>query len=206
MLQLGPGSFQGPRRFLEWAKPIDLYYQYVATCDAENRRPASLTTFMKLLKQVFAKHLHFRDKSSFAQCNVCYHLRQRLPRRLQKTPKRKPPKLYPALAKSMARQTVLLNARKLSRLFFDQGNLMARGMQAATQLCVIIDGMDQSKLRCPRQCGRFTKTMERLFRPSLHICACWIHGRNCGSWFKMKAAKRIHKPRSRSCHDARPTW
>lgn len=49
--QIGPGTFQGPRRYLEHARAIDLYMQYTAHSDAENVRPASLSTFMRAYKK-----------------------------------------------------------------------------------------------------------------------------------------------------------
>ena len=47
---------------------------------------------------------------------------------------------------------------------------------AGSCLTAIIDGMDQSKFRLPRTGQRPSKLMARLFRPALHVVACWCHG------------------------------
>lgn len=41
-----------------------------------------------------------------------------------------------------------------------------------------IDGMDQSKLKTPRlgYKHRASKTFEKLYRPTLHLTVCWLHG------------------------------
>ena len=54
---LGPGSFQGPRRYLEHAQPIDLYWQYMAYAEAQGQEGAALSTFMRCFKKVFSEHL-----------------------------------------------------------------------------------------------------------------------------------------------------
>lgn len=47
-----------------------------------------------------------------------------------------------------------------------------------SSLSVIQDGMDQAKFRMPRfrSSQRRSKLSERLFRPTMHILACWLHG------------------------------
>lgn len=47
----------------------------------------------------------------------------------------------------------------------------------ATSIATLIqDGMDQAKFKCPRLKTSQSKTMQRLFRPRLHLSACWLHG------------------------------
>lgn len=47
---------------------------------------------------------------------------------------------------------------------------------ASSVLCIIIDGMDQSKFRCPRLTTRPSKHVEVLYRPTLHCSGVLIHG------------------------------
>lgn len=47
---------------------------------------------------------------------------------------------------------------------------------ASSVLCCIIDGMDQSKFRCPRLTTRPSKNVEVLYRPTLHCSGVLIHG------------------------------
>ena len=45
-------------------------------------------------------------------------------------------------------------------------------------LTVICDGMDQAKFKTPRLAAhsRMPKMMDRLFRVTLHVVCCWVHG------------------------------
>ena len=49
---------------------------------------------------------------------------------------------------------------------------------ALSLACVIEDGMDQCKFKVPRlrSICRQSKLFQRLFRPTLHLSACWLHG------------------------------
>jgi hypothetical protein len=50
-------------------------------------------------------------------------------------------------------------------------------------LCAIIDGMDQAKFKLPRLPEkRFSKLLERLKRPRLHVAAVWLHGLMMQIW------------------------
>ena len=48
---------------------------------------------------------------------------------------------------------------------------------AASCICCMLDGMDQSKFRVPRLRGSQSKLLQRLFRPQLHIAGTLIHGK-----------------------------
>ena len=52
---------------------------------------------------------------------------------------------------------------------------------ATSLMTIICDGMDQAKYRTPRVREQGSKILERLFRPQLHVAACWNHGRSL--WF-----------------------
>lgn len=177
--QLGPGSFAGPRRYLEHAQPIDLFYQYVVMEEADGRQPASLATFMKVFHQVFKMHLKFRDKKEHAECNLCGRFKQRIKSAVSKAQRTEHVRQYSAhlLAQWLDRQ-VYWKLRTLSLSFFrnDLGQTIQDSIYSS-RLTEIVDGMDQSKLRCPRfGYDRLTKSLERLFRPTLHLTCAYIHG------------------------------
>ena len=68
---IGPGSFEGPRRFLQHRKPIDVYYEYIAFESASGRQPASFCSFMRVFRSISKDHLKFRSKGEHAECNQC---------------------------------------------------------------------------------------------------------------------------------------
>ena len=47
---------------------------------------------------------------------------------------------------------------------------------ATNVVCIMADGMDQSKFKLPRVVERSSKLLQRLFRPTLHVSATWCHG------------------------------
>ncbi|CAK9027598.1 Uncharacterized protein SCF082_LOCUS17996 [Durusdinium trenchii] len=73
--------------------------------------------------------------------------------------------------------------RSMSQTWFqnmmeENARLAAPSNVAMNVLCIIQDGVDQSKFRCPRvkPTQRQTKLFQKLFRPQLHVAACWSHG------------------------------
>jgi hypothetical protein len=46
----------------------------------------------------------------------------------------------------------------------------------SNMLCMIVDGMDQAKFKSPRVKERYSKLFAKLFKPTLHVAASWIHG------------------------------
>ena len=175
--QVGPGSFEGPRRYLEWARPNDLYLQYCAMCETELRAPAGLSTFMRVYKQVMAKHLKFRGKTEHAQCSICYHLRDKIKKARSAELKQQATKNYTQhLLSQWLDRRAYWNMRQMSRNFFYNAQILTSTFEESA-LCVIIDGMDQSKLRLPKWGSqRVNKNQELLFRPTCHLTACWLHG------------------------------
>lgn len=174
---VGPGSFQGPQRYLEWSTPSDLYLQYAAISESEGKTPAGFTTFMRTYRGVMGKHLKFRGKNEHAQCSVCFHLRLKIKKTTGAAPKKEATRNYTRhlLSQWLDRQCYW-SSRQLSRTFFTS-SLVTNISWQSSLCCCIIDGMDQSKLRLPkwgRQ--RISKNQELLFRPTTHLAACWIHG------------------------------
>lgn len=48
---------------------------------------------------------------------------------------------------------------------------------ASNAICIMQDGMDQSKFRVPRSRTATSKLLSSLFRPQLHIAGCLVHGK-----------------------------
>ena len=181
--ELGPGTFEGPRRYLEHAQPIDIFHQYVQHVESEGNSPASFSTFMRVFRKMFSKHLAFREKGEHAQCNVCFRYKERIRKAATKKARADLMRGYGQhlLSQWMDRQ-FYWRVRALSRNFFSATMSLSTSklqmLDASTSyLTVIMDGMDQSKLRVPKMgYARLTKTMEQLFRPTLHLAATWLHG------------------------------
>ena len=180
--QLGPGSFAGPCRFLEYRQPVDVWHQYSAFEEHEGRQPASLATFMKVYKKIFGTYLKYRDRTEHAQCNSCALLRRKIKESSSRADRLAQVREYSMhiLHQWMDRQ-VYWKLRALSQRFF-QAEITHIPRQLAgdnlysSVITVICDGMDQSKLRVPRIVGRHSKILEQLFRPTLHLSAIWVHG------------------------------
>ena len=77
--------------------------------------------------------------------------------------------------------------RTLSRSFFQQnlqlGSKMLQGSIGTNLACVIQDGMDQAKVKCPKYVTAASKLYSRLFRPMLHLAVSWVHGHKVVSCF-----------------------
>lgn len=67
--------------------------------------------------------------------------------------------------------TVSLECRRL----LQQGMHFDRMANSVSQLCMIVDGMDQAKFRVPRILHK-SKGVEKLIRPALHVQGAWAHG------------------------------
>ena len=58
----GPGTLEGPRRYLPHGQVVDLFWEYVAFEEASGEEPASLATFTQVFNKVYeSKHLRFRE-------------------------------------------------------------------------------------------------------------------------------------------------
>ena len=178
----GPGTFDGPTRFLEWAKPIDLFLQYQAYAESFGQDSASLTSFLRVMRPLFKTYLKFRDKGEHGQCDICYKLRVKIRKASSRIAKNAATQMYTKrlLSQWLDRQCYW-NLRSQSRNYFSQALHIARKLETsaiATSLVAIIqDGMDQAKLRVPRLgYNRPSKAYQKLFRPALHLVATFVHG------------------------------
>ena len=177
----GPGTFDGPRRYLEWTRPIDLFLQYQQYAESSGQEAAGFQTFLRVMRRLFKTHLKFRDKNEHAQCDICFKLRQRIRRAKTKPEKTSTTYAYSRhlLSQWLDRQ-LYWQLRALSRNFFSQALQFERRVQAdlrTSMLAMIQDGMDQAKLRVPRfGYQQISKALEKIFRPALHLVATWAHG------------------------------
>ena len=67
---------------------------------------------------------------------------------------------------------------------------MLHGSITSHCICMIQDGMDQAKLRCPRVNMRASKLYAVLFRPPLHVIASWLHGYSLKFWVSNPDVKK----------------
>ena len=61
---------------------------------------------------------------------------------------------------------------------------------ATSVLCLITDGMDQAKFKCPRVVGRRSKHLDSLYRPTLHCTGVWCHGVRLFLWLANEDVKK----------------
>ena len=83
--------------------------------------------------------------------------------------------------------------RTLSRSFFQQnlqlGSKILQGSIGTNLACVIQDGMDQAKVKCPKYLTAASKLYSRLFRSMLHLAASWVHGHKVVSCFFFRSGR-----------------
>ena len=175
---LGPGMFQGPLRFLPPGKKIHLYWEYMAWSNHWNKPMASWRTFQRAFGK--CRHcLRFRKIGQHAVCQVCTTLKARL--RTTKLPKDRHAVLEEYtehVLRQWCDRQVYANATSVSlecRRLLQDGVCFARMAHSVSQVCMIVDGMDQAKFRLPRILKK-SKGVEKLIRPALHVQGAWAHG------------------------------
>ena len=116
---IGPGSFEGPRKYLQHRKAIDLYNEYCAHEVSCSQKPCCLSACMRCFKQISKTHLKFRGQSEHAECNVCSKLKKRMAEGRSDFDKQKVYRIYSAhvLSQWIDRQ-VYWHQRTLSQDFF----------------------------------------------------------------------------------------
>lgn len=175
---MGPGMFQGPLRFLPPGKRIHLYWEYVTWSRQGNMPAASFRTFLRAFGK--CRHcLRFRKIGQHAVCQACTTLKARL--RIARLPQERQAVLEEYtehVLRQWCDRQVYANATSVSlecRRLLQQGVRFARMAQSVSQLCMIVDGMDQAKFRLPRILHK-SKGVEKLIRPALHVQGAWAHG------------------------------
>ena len=116
---MGPGTFSGPRRYLQHRKPIDVYNEYVAHATSNGEAPSCLSTFMTVFRATYKDHLKFRNKGEHAECNVCSKMKKNMSRARTQEDRQRAYKTYSAhiLSQWVDRQTYW-HQRTLSQAWF----------------------------------------------------------------------------------------
>jgi hypothetical protein len=197
---IGPGTFKGAKKILPHGSKTELFWSYRAWAKSKEtaEAPASYKTFMRVAEKILGPqgrdaHLGFRKPTEHAKCDVCTRLKISI---------RKATMRYGA-ASSHARlaqesltrhilsqwldRQIYWSFRALSQTFFKQsmefGHRVLISSISTSLACVICDGMDQAKFKVPRvRAAATSKLLGRLFRPTLHMTAAWIHGRSMHFW------------------------
>lgn len=180
----GPGYFDGPRRYLQHGKPIQLYWEYVGTMGRRGQRAASLSTFLRVLHKVFKQHLGFRKPNQHAQCTICSGLKRDIKESKNMLDRQYFLGLYlEHILSQWQDRMVWWSLCELSVTWMEAsiriGSRMASAAVGSSLISIIIDGMDQAKFAVPRlrhRDGRAPKALDNLHRPRLHIAAIWVLG------------------------------
>ncbi len=80
---IGPGTFKGERRHLQHGNRTELFYEYLAYCEARKEKPAAYNTFLRVSNKIIGPHLrsghlHFRKPHEHAKCDTCVRLKAAL--------------------------------------------------------------------------------------------------------------------------------
>lgn len=177
-IQVGPGMLPGPLRFLPPGKRVELFWEYAAWCQSQGMPQGSLNTFLRVLRSVKDK-LRIRKAGSHATCTVCAELKRDIRAAKSPTCRQKCLQAYTShiMAQWLDRQ-VYYHAMDLSlslREALHAGQLLMNMALSISQMCVIVDGIDQAKFRLPRKLER-CHALDRLLRPALHVQGIWAHG------------------------------
>lgn len=176
----GPGSYRGPIRYLGPGTPMELYWEYLAVCQARGTRPASQRTFYRLFGSIFATHLKFRNKSEHATCTICTAYKDRL-RSASLAPRARAEvmALYlQHLASNYLDQQCSNNTVELSLTWSTllmSGQLLASCSLSTSVGHLDVDGVDQAKFRVPRKLVK-SHAFQTLIRPALHVQGVWWQG------------------------------
>lgn len=179
-VSVGPGIFRGPLRFLHPGKRVYLFWEYEVWAQSMGIKPASLSTFLRAFKECEDRRiLKIRGVGDHAVCDECKQFKDAL--RAARLPADRKD-ILEQYAKHIAGQwldrQVYENASALSvscRKLLDSGTVFRDMAASVSQVCIVVDGMDQAKFRVPRMFVK-TKALSKLERPALHVHGCWAHG------------------------------
>ncbi|CAE7946440.1 unnamed protein product [Symbiodinium sp. KB8] len=191
---IGPGSFSGARKVLPHGSRTELYWSYRAwvTGTGKQKEAASFNTFLRVANKVLRIGekdgvLKFRKQNEHGACDTCTGLKTDIRKAVRQFGVHSPEcetaqRAYTRhlLSQWLDRQ-VYWSMRSLSQAWFKQsaefGHRALVSSVATAVATVIQDGMDQSKFKVPRTRLAPSKLFQRLFRPTLHVAASWLHGR-----------------------------
>jgi hypothetical protein len=182
---IGPSTFDGPKRHVQHTSRTDLYYEYVGYIKSRGEDPASYVHFLRVANKVIGPHvrnsqLKVRKRLEHGECDDCFRLKQAIRQAKTSAAKEHSYRQYSQhiLSQWLDRQHYWA-AKTKSAAFVNTmlsfGERLIRGSLSTHNLAMIMDGMDQSKLRSPRVFNRESKLFKALFRPPLHLTVSWIH-------------------------------
>jgi len=181
-IRLGPGMVAGPLRFLPPQKRIHLYWEYVGWCRAGQTavsEPACLNTFLRALAGSREK-LRIRKAGTHAICDQCLALKRAIRSATFPQARHLAVERYMehVLVQWQDRQ-VYWHAQTLSssslRSALNNGQRLRDLGRSMSQMCLIVDGIDQAKFRIPRVLQK-GHSLDKLLRPALHVQGAWCHG------------------------------
>ena len=178
---IGPGVNQGPLRFLPPGRKMHVWWEYRHMQQQAGLPVASFNTFLRAMRQMnMAGLLRVRNVGHHAKCSMCEGYKKDLRQgSLSIQARERILELYTThiVAQWQDRQ-IYENMQDLSRtcmLRLQEGNLWLALTISTSVLTVIVDGMDQAKLRVPRLLVH-SHAFERLPRPAFHVQGIWAHG------------------------------
>jgi hypothetical protein len=124
-LHAGPGTFEGPKRYLQHGSRTDLYWEYRAYCDAQREDPCCYGMFLRVANKLLKpgtrnSHLSFRKISQHGQCDTCFDLKRRIRQRKAGAKQELYRKYSTHILSQWLDRQIYWAHRTLSRAMFDQ--------------------------------------------------------------------------------------
>ena len=175
---LGPNA-SAPMRHLPPGKPVTLFWQFLAWCEAMQSlggpgglelqslsTPPSWSSFWRAWTEKWRKILKFRKTSQHKECSACHDFREKVHSR----------RLSVATKMQVAREwREHLRAQYHDRLVY--WSLRASSRMHLNVLCIIVDSMDKVKTVWPKYAApRKPAYLEGLKRPRSILSAVLCHG------------------------------
>ena len=185
----GHGFLDGPRRYLQHSTRTDLFMEYVVVMKKRGTEPASFSTFARVLRTIWGKHLIFRKATTHVQRDVCCGLKRDIKHASSlewrgQLLERYMKHIFEQWSDRLVWWAIAELSTQLCQASARVGARVAWSSVGASLVAVAQDGMDQSKFRVPRLShrGRTPHALARLHRPALHVAASWIVG-SCMQFF-----------------------
>jgi hypothetical protein len=126
VVNMGPGTFCGPKRHLQHTTRTDLFWEYRAYCNAVPTEAAGYGLFLKVVNKVLKpgtrnSHLGLRKTSEHAQCDTCFQLKRAIRVAVGQEAKQEAYRKYSShiLSQWLDRQ-LYWSFRSMSQGYFDQ--------------------------------------------------------------------------------------
>ena len=163
-------GFLVPKRFVTLKDLGGLWNAYETEHGSE---AASRSTFQRAFK-AWEKFIGFKDSSQGSTCGICASLdeqRKNAPTKEERAEVETSRQLH--LDRCNADRSVNVRGNRVSAL----PETWSMAGAATSTMKLMIDGMDQAKFRCPRNCVQSaTSQFSALHRPTLHMTGCIAFG------------------------------